>query len=89
MAEVTKVVPAKTNHNNTAPEPFPTEGMVRAKQSAKYLSIGLSTFWLYVKKGRIKPASKLGPRVSAWKASYIRDLAENGIEEPTGTEVSQ
>ena len=60
---------------------FPQSGNVRAKASAKYLSIGLSTFWLYIKQGKIKPPTKHGARISVWKAEYIRDLAENGVRE--------
>lgn len=64
--------------NNTN---FPISGCVRAKQSAKYLGIGLSTFWAWVKDGKIKQPTKHGERVSVWQASYIRDLSENGIRE--------
>ena len=58
---------------------FPHSGNVRAKQSAKFLSIGISTYWLWVRQGKIKPPTKHGARVSVWKAEYIRDLAENGV----------
>lgn len=63
-------------------EPFPFEGKVRAKQSARHLAIGLSTFWLYVKQGRISPPMRFGARVSVWDASYIRELSQNGIPAP-------
>lgn len=62
---------------------FPMEGSVRAKQSARYLGIGLSTFWSWVKDGKIKPPTKHGSRVSVWQANYIRELSENGIKEIT------
>ena len=58
---------------------FPQSGNVRAKQSAQHLAIGISTFWLWVKQGKIKPPTKHGARISVWKAEYIRDLAENGV----------
>lgn len=58
---------------------FPISGNVRAKQSAQHLSIGISTFWLWVKQGKIKSPIKHGARVSVWKAEYIRGLAENGV----------
>ncbi len=58
---------------------FPQSGNVRAKQAAQYLSIGISTFWLWVKQGKIKPPTKHGARVSVWKAEYIRSLADNGV----------
>ena len=58
---------------------FPLSGNVRAKQTAKFLSIGISTWWLWVKQGRVKPPTKYGNRVSVWDCSYIRELAKNGI----------
>ncbi|MGB1257725.1 MAG: helix-turn-helix transcriptional regulator [Thiolinea sp.] len=61
--------------------PFPREGKVRVKQAAPHLAIGISTFWLFVKQGRIKQPTRYGKRVSVWDAQYIRELAENGIPE--------
>ncbi len=58
---------------------FPESGNVRAKQSAQHLAIGQSTFWLWVKQGKIQKPTKHGARVSVWNAEYIRDLAENGV----------
>ncbi len=66
-------------HRNQSRYDFPQSGNVRAKQSAQHLSIGVSTFWLWVKQGKIKPPTKHGARVSVWNAEYIRDLAENGV----------
>ena len=60
---------------------FPQSGNIRPKDSAKYLSIGISTFYLYIKQGRIKPPTKHGARISVHSAEYIRELAENGIGE--------
>ncbi len=58
---------------------FPQTGNVRAKPSAEHLAIGISTFWLWVKQGKIKKPTKHGARVSVWDAEYIRELAKNGI----------
>lgn len=60
---------------------FPLEGLVRAKQAASFLGIGLSTFWKYASKEcqQIKPPRKMGSRISVWDAEYIRELKENGI----------
>lgn len=69
-------------------KPFPIEGKVRVKTAAPYLGIGVSTFWLFVKQGRIQPPMKFGQRVSVWNASYIRDLAENGIPEASADDVA-
>ena len=60
---------------------FPADGNVRANQIAPFLGIALSTFWLYVKKGRIIQPRRHSKRLSVWDASYIRYLAENGIPE--------
>lgn len=65
--------------------PFPVEGKVRVKQAAPFLGIAVSTFWLYVKQGRICRPMVFGPRVSVWEAAYIRDLARNGV--PSADEV--
>lgn len=59
--------------------PFPLEGKVRAKQAAPFLGIGISTLWLYISQGRIKKPMRYGARVSVFDATYIRELAENGI----------
>lgn len=70
---------AKFQFNKMAAEAFPTVGNVRANQSAAYLGLGLSTFWLYVEQGRIKRPIKYGVRVSVWDAVYIHQLRETGI----------
>ncbi|PIE01442.1 MAG: transcriptional regulator [Thiothrix nivea] len=66
--------------------PFPHEGKVRAKQAAPFLGIGKSTFWAYVKEGRICQPMRYGPRVSVWSAEYIRQLAETGIPDKGGVQ---
>ena len=78
-----QAVAASNAKPGTFPEckPFPFEGKVRAKQIAPFLGIGLSTFWLYVKQSRIDRPMRYGARVSVWDASYIRELAKNGIPE--------
>lgn len=73
---VTTLSPAKAEVNF-----FPHDGKVRARQIANHLSIGISTWWLYVNQGRVKKPMKFGARVSVWDAQYIRHLAENGIPE--------
>ena len=64
---------------NSTATPFPHEGKVRAKQAAPFLGIGLSTFWLYVKQGRIEQPMRYGARVSVWDASLIRSYSDSGI----------
>lgn len=63
---------------------FPFDGLVTAKESAKYLKIGLSTYWAWVKDERLPPAIKLSARISRWKASDIRRIALEGMAEKSG-----
>ncbi len=60
-------------------EAFPKTGKVRASQIAARLGLGVSTWWLYVKDGRVKQPTKYSERVSVWDSDYINDLAANGI----------
>lgn len=60
-------------------KPFPREGKVRVKEAAPFLGIAVSTFWLYVKQGRVEQPQRWGKRVSVWDAEYIRQLARSGI----------
>lgn len=69
-----------TVHNSKL-EAFPVDGNVRAKEAAKHLRIGLSTWWLWVKQGKLPQPVRLGSRTSVWKASVVRDIAENGFKE--------
>ena len=64
---------------------FPREGLVRAKQAAKFLGIGLSTLWYFASDERqqVKKPKKMGSRISVWDAEYIRELKENGIPAPS------
>lgn len=42
----------------------------RAKQTAQYMGIGVSTVWLFTKQGKIK-AIKLSDRVTVWAKSDL------------------
>jgi len=46
---------------------------LRAKEVAQYLSIGLSTVWLYAKNGTITP-KKVSPRVTLFDIDEINKL---------------
>lgn len=70
---------AKLHFQKIAAEAFPATGNVRARQSAAYLGIGLSTFWFFVEQGRIKKPIKYGVRLSVWDAEYIHQLKREGI----------
>lgn len=43
----------------------------RASDAARILAIGRSTFWLWVKQGKLPPGIKLGNRVTVWKVDEI------------------
>lgn len=48
----------------------------RAKEVAKYLSIGLSTVWHYAKQGKLTP-QKLSDRVTVFDIDEINKLLKN------------
>lgn len=51
----------------------------RAKEVSTFLSIGLSTVWLYAKEGKLTPI-KLSPRVTVFDIEEINKLFNN-VEE--------
>ena len=63
----------QTNHTF----PVDPDAFVRAAECANFLSIGLSTWWAWVQKGRVERPKKIGPRTSVWKAGYVRELQES------------
>jgi len=55
---------------------------MRAKEAHKYLGVGLSTLWLYVKQGKIK-TYKLSDRVTLFKKDELdafinKEVVQNG-----------
>ncbi|MGJ0362880.1 helix-turn-helix domain-containing protein [Aliarcobacter cryaerophilus] len=52
--------------------------LLRAKEVALYLGIGLSTVWLYAKQGKIKPI-KISGRVTVFSIDEIN--REFGLED--------
>lgn len=75
----TKPTADSLGYRRVLKEAFPSAGKVRVPQAAAYLGIGASTFWLYVKEGRVNQPVRYGARLSVWDAEYIRELAANGI----------
>lgn len=49
---------------------------LRAKEVSQYLSIGLSTVWLYASQGRLT-AKKLSPRVTVFDIEEVDRLFED------------
>jgi len=56
-----------------------TSENIRAKEAHKYLGVGLSTFWLYVKQGKIQ-VYKLSDRVSIVKKSELDEFINGGAK---------
>lgn len=50
-----------------------TKKNLRAKGVAEYLSIGLSTVWLYVKQGKLHP-HKISERVTVFSIDEVNEL---------------
>ena len=55
---------------------FPDTGFVRLPAVLTVFPVSRSTWWQGVKDGKFPKPHKLGPRVTAWKASDIRALIE-------------
>ena len=53
-----------------------TKQTFRAKQAAEYLSIGLSTFWLFVKQGKFTPIH-LSERVTIFERQDLDRFIES------------
>lgn len=79
MEQLTQAALSRHQLRAIKAETFPASGKVRASQIAAYLGLGVSTVWLYVKQGRIKPPQKYGVRLSVWDAEYIHQLYRGGI----------
>lgn len=50
------------------------ESFWRVKEVAACLSIGVSTWWAWVKAGKAPQGIKLGSRITVWRASEIMAL---------------
>lgn len=68
MQRTNQPLPDKTRAN------LPDVGFVRLPQVLSVLPIGKSTWWAGVRSGRFPAPTKLGARISVWKASQIREL---------------
>lgn len=52
---------------------------MRAKEASKYLGVGLSTIWLYVKQGKIR-AFKISDRVTIFKKEELDAFINANVE---------
>jgi predicted DNA-binding transcriptional regulator AlpA len=50
--------------------------VLRAKDAAAFLGIGLSTFWKWVKDGRLPKGIRLSARCTVWRSEAIEDFIE-------------
>ena len=63
------------------PHVFPTSGFVRLNAilgPKGPIPVGRTTWWEGVKSGRFPKPTKLGPRITVWRAEDIRRLFEPG-----------
>ena len=49
-------------------------GAMRAKECAKFLGIGVSTFWRWEAKGIVPKGIRLTPRCTVWPVEVLQDL---------------
>jgi len=52
------------------------KNVLRAKDAAAFLGIGLSTFWRWVKDGRLPQGIHLSARATVWKISALESFIE-------------
>lgn len=52
--------------------------LLRVKQTAQYLSIGVSTVWLYAKQGKLHPI-KLSDRVTVFSKDDLDAFINNAM----------
>ena len=55
---------------------LPETGFIRLPAVLRVVPIGKSSWWVGVKSGRFPKPVKLSPRVTAWRATDIRDLID-------------
>lgn len=57
------------------------QGAIRAKSAAAFLGIGESTFWRWVKEGRIPKGTRLSARATVWKREDLEQFLNQAAEE--------
>ena len=70
--------------NPTSPQSINPAAMYRARDCARFYSIGLSTWWLWTKTGKAKRGIKLGPQTTVWEGAYLLELKRKLIAEAQG-----
>ena len=67
-------MPPKPANETRCRPTLPHDGFVRLTVVLSLLPISKSTWWAGVRSGRFPKPTKIGARISAWKASDIRAL---------------
>ena len=56
------------------------QGAMRAHDAAKFLGVAVSTFWRWVKEGRLPKGRRLSSRCTVWLRADIERFLEEGGE---------
>lgn len=57
-----------------------SQGAIRAKSAAAFLGIGESTFWRWVKEGRLPKGTRLSARATVWKREDLERFLNQAVE---------
>ena len=60
--------------------------LYRAKDCARFFSIGLSTWWRWCHTGMAMPGVKISPKVTVWEGNYLLELKKKLIADAQGQE---
>lgn len=60
--------------------------MYRARDCARFYSIGLSTWWSWTKTGKAKRGIKIGPKITVWDGAYLLELKRKLFAQAQGKE---
>lgn len=56
------------------------QGALRAKDAAKFLGIGISTFWRWAQQGKIPRGIRLSSRCTVWKLTDLERVLNESAE---------
>lgn len=56
------------------------QGALRAKDAAKFLGVGISTFWRWTAQGKIPPGIRLSARCTVWRRESLEKVLEQAAE---------
>lgn len=66
--------------SQTITDPAHNAGAIRAKSAASFLGIGESTFWRWVKEGRLPKGTRLSARATVWKREDLERFLNQAAE---------